>query len=61
MTETTESAPAKRRGGLSTMLLADLKQMAGGLGIAGAGGMKKAQLVEAIQKANRQADAKART
>ncbi|MBZ5736575.1 transcription termination factor Rho [Nocardioides sp. GBK3QG-3] len=31
------------------MLLADLKSMAGGLGIPGAGSMKKAQLVEAIK------------
>jgi len=44
------SAPAKKRGGgLSSMLLADLKSMAGGLGIPGAGSMKKAQLVEAIK------------
>jgi transcription termination factor Rho len=33
------------------MLLADLKSMAGGLGIRGAGSMKKAQLVEAIKAA----------
>lgn len=33
------------------MLLADLKSMAGGMGIAGAGSMKKAQLVEAIKAA----------
>ncbi|HWJ83178.1 MAG TPA: transcription termination factor Rho [Nocardioides sp.] len=33
------------------MLLADLKAMAGGMGIAGAGGMKKAQLVDAIKAA----------
>nr|WP_243058259.1 transcription termination factor Rho [Nocardioides sp. SR21] len=31
------------------MLLADLKAMAGGMGISGAGSMKKAQLVEAIK------------
>jgi transcription termination factor Rho len=51
------SAPAKKAaakgsskgGGLSSMLLADLKSMAGGLGIAGAGSMKKAQLVDAIK------------
>ena len=58
MTETIE-APAdqpaddaksgkKRGGGLNSMLLADLKSMASGLGISGAGSMKKAQLVEAI-------------
>jgi transcription termination factor Rho len=42
--------PAKKRGGgLNSMLLADLKSMAAGMGIAGARGMKKAQLVEAIK------------
>jgi len=35
------------------MLLADLKAMAGGMGISGAGSMKKAQLVEAIKAADR--------
>jgi transcription termination factor Rho len=43
--------PKKRAGGLNSMLLADLKSMAGGLGISGAGSMKKAQLVEAIKAA----------
>ncbi|WP_222847729.1 transcription termination factor Rho [Nocardioides dongxiaopingii] len=33
------------------MLLADLKSMAGGMGIAGAGSMKKAQLIDAIKGA----------
>jgi transcription termination factor Rho len=54
VTETNEpTAPAqkKRSGGLSTMLVADLKAMAGGLGISGAGSMKKPQLVEAIRAA----------
>jgi len=52
VTETIEpTTPKKRGGGLSSMLLADLKQMAGGMGIAGAGSMKKAQLVEAIKAA----------
>ncbi len=61
MTETIESttaasgasanAPKKRGGGLNSMLIADLKSMAGGMGIAGAGSMKKAQLVEAIKSA----------
>ncbi|HYG95142.1 MAG TPA: transcription termination factor Rho [Nocardioides sp.] len=36
------------------MLLADLKSMANGMGIAGASGMKKAQLVEAIKGAQAQ-------
>ncbi|WP_416957006.1 transcription termination factor Rho [Nocardioides sp. T5] len=56
MTETPSAAaenaatkPAKKSGGLSSMLLADLKSMAAGLGIAGAGSMKKAQLVDAIR------------
>ena len=43
--------PAKKAGGLNSMLLADLKSMAAGLGIAGAGSMKKAQLVDAIKSA----------
>ena len=59
MTETIESttaapeasaAPAKKRGGgLNSMLLAELKAMASGMGISGVGSMKKAQLVEAIK------------
>jgi transcription termination factor Rho len=52
VTETTEATPAKRRsGGLSGMLLSELKQVAGGLGIKGAGGMRKSQLIEAIKAA----------
>ena len=64
MTETIEStssaaddsasagkAPKKRGGGLNSMLIADLKSMASGMGIAGAGSMKKSQLVEAIKSA----------
>jgi transcription termination factor Rho len=52
VTETIEpTTPKKRGGGLNSMLLADLKQMAGGMGIAGAGSMKKAQLIEAIKAA----------
>jgi transcription termination factor Rho len=49
-----DTAPApkkKKSGGLNSMLLADLKAMAGGLGIRGAGSMKKAQLVDAIKAA----------
>ncbi|MFL6004069.1 MAG: Rho termination factor N-terminal domain-containing protein, partial [Nocardioides sp.] len=45
------NAPKKRGGGLNSMLIADLKSMASGMGIAGAGSMKKAQLVEAIKSA----------
>ncbi|MCD6639540.1 MAG: transcription termination factor Rho [Nocardioides sp.] len=48
----TSQAPAKKRGGgLTSMLLADLKSMAAGLGVPGAGSMKKAQLIEAIKAA----------
>ena len=58
MTETTDStaapdapaAPARKAGGLSSMLLPELKQVAGGLGIK-ATGMKKAELVAAIRAA----------
>jgi transcription termination factor Rho len=48
-----DAAPARKKksGGLNAMLLADLKAMAGGLGIRGAGSMKKAQLVDAIKAA----------
>ncbi|MDP3968777.1 MAG: Rho termination factor N-terminal domain-containing protein, partial [Nocardioides sp.] len=38
-------------GGLSSLKLPELKQLAGGLGIKGTGGMRKGQLVEAIQAA----------
>jgi transcription termination factor Rho len=56
VTDTLESTPAadapkKKSGGLNSMLLADLKAMAGSLGIRGTGSMKKAQLVEAIKAA----------
>jgi transcription termination factor Rho len=60
VTETIESTTAesspnggsrKRSSGLNSLLLADLKSMAGGLGISGAGSMKKAQLVDAIKTA----------
>ena len=44
-------APARGGGGLSTKLLPELKQIAGGLGIRGVSAMKKAQLVEAIRAA----------
>lgn len=57
MTETIEptaagaEGTAKKRGGLNAMLLADLKAMASGMGISGAGAMKKAQLIDAIKAA----------
>jgi transcription termination factor Rho len=48
-----ESGPGgRRRGtGLSAMLLPELKQMAGGLGVKGVGSMRKSQLVDAIKAA----------
>ncbi len=56
MTESTSTTPdaappKKRAAGLNGMLLPELKQLAGGLGIKGAGGMRKSQLVEAIKAA----------
>ena len=64
MTDTTSSTPPagegtapaagskpRRASGLSGMLLPELKQMAGGLGIKGAGAMRKSQLVDAIKAA----------
>ncbi len=57
MTETTETASAEgapasggRKGGLNAMLLPELKQLAGGLGIK-ATGMRKGALIEAIRAA----------
>ncbi|HEY3630040.1 MAG TPA: transcription termination factor Rho [Jatrophihabitantaceae bacterium] len=48
---TTDRAPAKRRGGsLSSMLLPELQQLAGTLGIA-TGKLRKSELVAAIQQA----------
>ena len=48
----TEASPKpKRSTGLSGMVLPELQQMAGTLGISGAGKMRKAQLVEAIKAA----------
>jgi transcription termination factor Rho len=61
VTETSEATPAtadaqsasvgKKSGGLNSMLLPELKQLAGGLGIKGAGTMRKGALVDAIKAA----------
>ncbi|MET1061246.1 MAG: transcription termination factor Rho [Nocardioides sp.] len=56
-----ESTGKKRGGGLNSMLIADLKSMAGSMGISGAGSMKKAQLVEAIKTAQSSARSGAQT
>src|SRR4051795_8071854 len=48
--EVGSAAPARKSGGLSSMLLPELKQVAAGLGIK-ATGMKKAELVAAIKAA----------
>ena len=45
------SGQSARSGGLSSKLLPELKQIAGGLGIKGVSSMKKAQLVDAIRAA----------
>ncbi|MDX6367013.1 MAG: transcription termination factor Rho [Nocardioidaceae bacterium] len=45
------AARTKKSGGLSSMLLPELKQLASGLGIKGAGSMRKSALVEAISAA----------
>ena len=57
MTETTDAAPsseapasaARKGGGLNAMLLPELKQLAGGLGIK-ATGLRKGALIEAIRR-----------
>src|SRR5512141_621510 len=49
--EASNDAPKKRGGGLNSMLIADLKSMAAGMGIAGAGSLKKAQLGDANKAA----------
>ena len=49
-------SPARGGAGLSGKLLPELKQIAGGLGIRGVSGMKKAQLVEAIRAAQGSSD-----
>jgi transcription termination factor Rho len=61
VTEISEATPAttdaqgapvgKKSGGLNSMLLPELKQLAGGLGIKGAGTMRKGALVDAIKAA----------
>jgi transcription termination factor Rho len=63
VTETIEAAPTadaaesakpsskKKSGGLNSMLLPELKQLAGTLGIKGAGAMRKSTLIEAISAA----------
>ncbi len=48
---TTETASRKKSGGLNSMLLPELKQLAGSLGIKGTGGMRKSALVAAISSA----------
>jgi transcription termination factor Rho len=53
VTETTQNdtpSTARRSGGLSGMLLPELKSLAGQLGISGASGMRKADLIAAISE-----------
>ncbi len=58
MTDTTDTVTAEAsngasrpRGGLSAQKLADLQQLASGMGITGTARMRKSQLIEAIQQA----------
>ena len=53
MSEQTQVSPTKpgSGGGLNSMLLPELKQMASGLGVKGIGGMRKSQLIDAIKTA----------
>ncbi|MDQ3307489.1 MAG: Rho termination factor N-terminal domain-containing protein, partial [Actinomycetota bacterium] len=61
MTQTSEATPVveapaeastrKKSGGLSSMLLPELKQLAGSLGVKATTGMRKSALVEAISAA----------
>ncbi|MQA81071.1 MAG: transcription termination factor Rho [Streptosporangiales bacterium] len=44
------TTPARRRGGLSGMLLSELQQMASGMGITGTAKMRKGELVNAIKE-----------
>ncbi len=48
-----EPARKRRGSGLDAMVLPELKQMAGTLGIRGTGAMRKSQLIDAIQSAQR--------
>jgi transcription termination factor Rho len=52
-TQTGEAAPSRRRsgGGLNGMVLAELQQVASGLGISGTARLRKGQLIEAITAA----------
>ncbi len=52
--DSTSTTRASRGGGLSSKLLPELKEIAGGLGIKGVSSMKKAQLVDAIRAAQGQ-------
>ena len=68
MTETTEqpvssttAARARRGEGLSGMVLADLKTMATQLGIKGTSGLRKGELVSAIESRQNSAAPAART
>ncbi|WP_345681133.1 Rho termination factor N-terminal domain-containing protein, partial [Yinghuangia aomiensis] len=50
--DATAAAPRRRRAagsGLNGMVLAELQQVAAGLGISGTGRMRKSQLIEAIE------------
>ena len=48
---TANGTPAKRRGGLTGMVLAELRQLAGDLNISNTAGMRKGDLISAIKEA----------
>ncbi|HVL84082.1 MAG TPA: Rho termination factor N-terminal domain-containing protein, partial [Pseudonocardia sp.] len=45
-----EQAPTRRRGGLSGMVLAELRELAGRLGVPDIAGMRKGELIAAIKE-----------
>src|SRR5512133_3074155 len=52
-TQITNDRRNRKGSGLDSMVLAELKQLANSLGIKGTGAMRKSQLIDAIQSAQR--------
>ena len=52
-TQLTSDRRNRKGSGLDSMVLAELKQLAGSLGIKGTGAMRKSQLIDAIRAAQR--------
>ena len=55
-TQLTSDRRNRKGSGLDSMVLAELKQLAGSLGIKGTGAMRKSQLIDAIRAAQRGPD-----